>query len=652
MPSSFRMSSSSQPRCWRRLLLMFFLLALLLSSWRDDGDSRLRCCCCCRGQETEEEEEVVVVPDNDNDNDNDDDKNIGTFVWLTDAHYDAYYGTPYAEVHIPGSPCNLTASEDGGGDGVSSSSVLPGPPPFSAYGCGSNLRLLEAAFGAAAAAAGSGETTNTNTTRTAPDFVLFTGDSTRHRADEVPNNNGTAPVAGATALAAIDAVQDLFARYFPNVPVVQLPALDLGNNDLSGGDYVLNVTSHEPCLATTTTTTTDKSDGNTSLPRATNEWLELLSVRQSRAFATDLERATFACGGYLNRRISDGDGDENNGGGLHVLVLNTIVLAAKHTPVPTGLDAADPFGQFRWLEHELGDIRANGGKAYVTGHVPPMLHSLWSSLGVAEYDHSLRLLRDVLAPYADVVAGMFFGHVHSNQVRALPRELGFPDDGPPMLVSGSLAPCYETTPFFSLVKYDRGPSKYPVDVVTYRLDLDKNYSSSQDGADVVVVGGGENRSSTYPFEKMFDSLVEYLGLKSLTNGEVRNRLFPGLADIDDGGGDGGAVWRDYFGTWYQGGTAKTSYAYNYCNNASGCRRGEACLVACGFFQEHWARCTNGSTSLDADEACGFADTDGDSESDSTRSPDTPTDASRAPKSGSAWACFSVAAFLLTFVFCV
>ena len=172
------------------------------------------------------------------------------------------------------------------------------------------------------------------------DFVLFTGDSARHDAQD-----------GAVVLDAIGKVQGLFEKYFPDTQIVELPAMDLGNNDLMG-DYYLNVTSHEPCLP--------GDDG--SLPVATNKWLQVVAEQQSYSFTTDLEKATFACGGYLNRKVNED---------LHIIVLNTIIWCLKHTPVATGLDAADPFGQFEWLVKQLSDLRDAGKRVYITGHVPP-----------------------------------------------------------------------------------------------------------------------------------------------------------------------------------------------------------------------------------------------------------------------------------------
>ena len=181
------------------------------------------------------------------------------------------------------------------------------------------------------------------------DFVLFTGDNTRHDSPSVENT-----------LDDINTVQGLFKEYFPNTELIELPTLDLGNNDFKS-DYYLNVTSHEPCLST-------GSGSTLSPPVATNEWLQTVAEAQSDIFATDLEKATFACGGYLNREVNPG---------LNVIILNTIIWSLDHKPTPSDMDQADPFGEFGWLRSELSDLRDAGKKVYVTGHLPP---SKWQHL--------------------------------------------------------------------------------------------------------------------------------------------------------------------------------------------------------------------------------------------------------------------------------
>lgn len=75
----------------------------------------------------------------------------GLFVWMSDAHYDPYYSTANAQIHVAGAPCNLSEAS----------------PKFSAYGCGSSAALVESAVSnSAQAVAALGYTL--------PDFIMYT----------------------------------------------------------------------------------------------------------------------------------------------------------------------------------------------------------------------------------------------------------------------------------------------------------------------------------------------------------------------------------------------------------------------------------------------------------------------------------------------
>lgn len=130
--------------------------------------------------------------------------NIGTFLWVTDAHLDEFYGSSVANVHFAGAPCNRSDA-----------------PPYSAFGCGSNFALVNSAISAAANASVDVGFPN-------PDFILYTGDSVRHEAQKTNDPNGT-------VVSAIEYMPPLFAKYFPNIPVIQQPPMEIGNNDLPGG---------------------------------------------------------------------------------------------------------------------------------------------------------------------------------------------------------------------------------------------------------------------------------------------------------------------------------------------------------------------------------------------------------------------------------
>jgi hypothetical protein len=88
-----------------------------------------------------------------------------------------------------------------------------------------------------------------------PDFIIFTGDATRHVNPKKYIYN------------AFDFIHDLLKEYFPNISHFSLPPLILGNMDLDD-NYLLDVTSLLPCL----------TDSNGALPRPSNGWLYNLST--------------------------------------------------------------------------------------------------------------------------------------------------------------------------------------------------------------------------------------------------------------------------------------------------------------------------------------------------------------------------------------
>jgi hypothetical protein len=122
--------------------------------------------------------------------------------------------------------------------------------------------------------------------------------------------------------------------------------------------------------------------------------------------------------------------------GITWIMLNTLVYSPSHCIDGTGGETAlqsdgscrrptaaaalprDPLGQFAWLGEQLGLAAArNGGKgvAYIVGHVPPGVSDYYTALWQEQY--ALQYQSTLEQHGQTVVAGQFWGHIHTDQFR-------------------------------------------------------------------------------------------------------------------------------------------------------------------------------------------------------------------------------------------
>ncbi|EGD73688.1 hypothetical protein PTSG_05396 [Salpingoeca rosetta] len=305
----------------------------------------------------------------------------GKFIWLSDLHVDPYYGTSDAF---------------GGCTSPQQSPVL------GAFGCDSPWALVQQAIAQAKA------------TLPDPDFVLVTGDFSRHDNDKVPQ-----PFEMLHAL--MHNVSELLSTTFPGTHTLHAPlteahaevAISLGNNDVIP-DYFLDTTKPDSKLLSLVA----DAFNSTLTPS------ELASVRK---------------GGYLMRAVSDT---------LRLISLNTVIYSPYH--VPDSASAHDPLGQFEWLKQQLRDARQANAAVYIVGHIPPTLGSYdkkqnWRTDRITQYNM-------LLSEFEDVVKAQLFGHLHSDEFR-IPHEAA---RVVPLLIAPSVTPVYRNNPSLRIVTYDRG----------------------------------------------------------------------------------------------------------------------------------------------------------------------------------------------------
>ena len=137
--------------------------------------------------------------------------------------------------------------------------------------------------------------------------------------------------------------------------------------------------------------------------------------------------------------------------GLVIVSLNTMVYGTKlnkayndknpenqlYTPDQY---TEDPFGQLEWLEQELSECRLDGKKVYITGHHPPVSQSVIVLAGDDLWKEGFKLrFEKIVSDYSDVVSGMLFGHVHTNELRRMSH---MPSSAAPLMLQGAVAPGY------------------------------------------------------------------------------------------------------------------------------------------------------------------------------------------------------------------
>jgi len=462
----------------------------------------------------------------------------GQFLWISDAHYDAFYGQSAAAWHQADAPCGGTAT--GGLPAALDNATGENMYPYSHFGCGSSDKLVVATLESAKEALPN------------PDFILFTGDATRHFSD----------VAGLESTQTVsDAIQFVYnsthSLFGDEVPMLELPPISLGNNDQLG-DYVLDVTSYEPCLI--------GDSGN--LPSATNKWLKWVASLATYTFATEAEKAVFACGGYIAREIVDG---------LIIVVLNTVIYSKKHRSDPPIADyRTDPFGQFQWLRSILEDARDGSKKVYVTGHIPPIQESFAYSIG-EKYWNAPFVVRyfEIVSEYQDVVAGNLFGHTHTNELRHIPL---LRSDAAPLIIQSAVSPGLGNLPTFTVALYDE-TSKLITDLSKWAVEWDP-----------IAQVWPKNRTSGIQFINQVASALEFFAMADLSNGEV--------LDFGRRMSASNVLFEKYWNFYTKG----HPYLIGPCLQEP-CPRKEICDVMCGVTELMWSLCVNGSVPL-TDYSCG------------------------------------------------
>jgi hypothetical protein len=140
------------------------------------------------------------------------------------------------------------------------------------------------------------------------------------------------------------------------------------------------------------------------------------------------------------------------GGKVRVLILNTNALAYANRPGGSthraAVDEPDPFGQFAWMEAQFADAEARSMVIHVQAHIAPALDS-FGKVPAWQPQYAERYW-ELVGRWAHVLAGHFFGHWHTREVRAVADAAAGSSlaAAPAMQLLCALSPIYMNNPVF------------------------------------------------------------------------------------------------------------------------------------------------------------------------------------------------------------
>ena len=267
------------------------------------------------------------------------------------------------------------------------------PPPF---GCETNVKLLETVMNYATSRIESGEDEE-------PFFVVVTGDLNRHDMERIPNEEDAKKLFEST----IGYVSSMIRNSFRTKTII----FSLGNNECNPDHYL--------------------DDANLRT---------LHDIFKGPFEFTSAQSETFLKGGYLMYEISPK---------WHVLSMNTNVFSIE----AFGNLSVDPNEQLQWLEDHLEQCRQTSAKAWIVGHIAPVLQSyekgepLWQSTYVHQY-------LSIIEKYEDTIAAQLFGHIHTNEFRLIPKQNNNNDFVKiPIFTTGAITPLFGNLPNYRTVSF-------------------------------------------------------------------------------------------------------------------------------------------------------------------------------------------------------
>lgn len=199
-----------------------------------------------------------------------------------------------------------------------------------------------------------------------PDFIIWTGDDTLHTGDQDKY------LGAEKVVEIVGNITQLLMDVFPNTTVY--PAL--GNHDFHPKSQIA-------------------PGGSAILTAIADLWQDWL---QPQAYSK------FKDNGFYTEVL---------GKGHRLIALNSNFWYDSNKQVS---GSGDPAGEFEWLESMLTQSRADSEKVFIIGHVPPGHFELVEAKPWFYPDYNKRF-NQIVRSYADIIAGQFFGHHHTDTFR-------------------------------------------------------------------------------------------------------------------------------------------------------------------------------------------------------------------------------------------
>lgn len=271
-----------------------------------------------------------------------------------------------------------------------------------------------------------------------PDFIIWTGDDTLHTSDQ-DKYLGPEKV-----LEIIGNITAVITEVFPDSRV--FPAM--GNHDYHPKNQI-------------------PPGGSVIVSALAGMWEHWL---------TKDAYITFRQEGYYKDTVP---GSENH----IMMVLNSNYWYNSNKAVD---GTGDPGLQFRWMKLSLESARVNNQKVFIVGHISPGYFELVSNFRMLWYysEFNNRFI-SIVREFDDVIAGMFFGHHHTDTFKIVKDTKGNVISS--MLLAPGVTPWATTlpgvvdganNPGIRLVEYDKDTMML-TDYVQYYLNLDEANQQSE-----------------------------------------------------------------------------------------------------------------------------------------------------------------------------